>query len=42
MVGVIVMKILPPLIIFVCLIGYLFVSIKKVVVKGIELHKKEV
>lgn len=38
MIGVILMKILPPLIIFVSLVGYLFISIKKVVSKGLELH----
>lgn len=41
MIGVILMKILPPLIIFIFLILYLFISIRKVVMKGLELNKKE-
>lgn len=41
MVGVMLMKILPPLIIFVFLVLYLFISIRKVVLKGLELNKKE-
>lgn len=41
MVGVVVMKILPPLIIFIFLILYLFLSIRKVVKKGLELDRKE-